>query len=109
MGYVYLAIAIVSEVAATSALAASNGLTRAGPVAVMAIGYAIAFSCLAMTVRTIPVGVAYAIWSGSGIVLISLVGVFWLGQKLDAPVIVGLGFIASGVASVQALSSTARL
>ena len=109
MAYVYLAIAIVSEVAATSALAASNGLTRAGPVAVMAIGYAIAFSCLAMTVRTIPVGVAYAIWSGAGIVLISLVGVFWLGQKLDAPAIIGLGFIATGVAIVQALSTTARL
>jgi small multidrug resistance pump len=109
MAYVFLAIAIISEVAATSALAASRGLTRAGPVAVMVVGYAIAFLCLSMTVRTIPVGVAYAIWSGAGIVLISLVGVFWLGQKLDMAAIVGLLFIATGVAIVQGLSTTARL
>ena len=109
MGYVFLAIAIISEVAATSALAASRGMTRAGPIAVMVVGYTIAFLCLAMTVRTIPVGVAYAIWSGAGIVLISLVGLVWFNQTLDAPAVVGLGFIATGVVIVQTLSTTARL
>lgn len=109
MGYLYLAFAIVSEVAATTALAASKGLTRPGPVAIMTIGYAIAFACLALTVKTIPIGVAYAVWSGVGIVLISMIGVFWLGQKLDAPAIVGLGLIAIGVIVVQAFSRTTHL
>jgi small multidrug resistance pump len=109
MGYVYLLIAIVSEVIATSALAASNGLTRAVPVAILVVGYAIAFACLALAVRAIPVGVAYAIWSGLGIVLIAAIAWIWLGQKLDLPALVGLALIIAGVVIIQLFSRATRL
>ena len=84
-GYVYLGIAIVSEVIATSALKASNEFTRLMPSLVVVGGYALAFYCLTLTLRTIPVAIAYAIWSGVGIVLVALAGVFWLRQPLDLP------------------------
>ena len=109
MGYLYLFIAIVSEVIATSALAASNGLTRPLAVAVLVVGYAIAFACLAIAVKTIPVGVAYALWSGLGIVLIASIAWIWLGQKLDAAALIGLGLIVTGVVVVQVFSRSTSL
>ena len=96
--WTYLGLAIVAEVIATSALKASAGFSRPGPSAVVVIGYGIAFYFLSLTLQTIPVGVTYAIWSGVGIVLITLVAWLVYGQSLDAAAIVGLSLIIAGVA-----------
>ncbi|PLR32618.1 QacE family quaternary ammonium compound efflux SMR transporter [Chimaeribacter californicus] len=92
-----LLAAIVAEVIATSALKASNGFTRPGPVLLMAAGYGIAFYLLSLTLRTLPVGITYAIWSGLGVVLITLVGWLLFGQKLDLPALLGMALIVAGV------------
>ncbi|VVD78027.1 DMT family transporter [Pandoraea terrigena] len=97
MAYLYLLVAIVAEVIATSALKASEGFTRVGPVALVVVGYGVAFYMLSLTLRTIPVGVAYAMWSGLGIVLISIAARILFGQKLDAPALIGMGLIVAGV------------
>ncbi|MFP2958812.1 DMT family transporter [Myxococcus sp. 1LA] len=104
---VYLAIAIVAEVVATSALKSSNGFTRLGPSVLVVLGYGVAFFCLSFALRTIPTGVAYAIWSGAGIVLIS--GVAWLlhNQRLDVPALVGIGLILAGVIVINVFSKSA--
>ena len=85
MGYLFLTIAIICEVAGTAALKASEEFTKPIPSLIVVAGYAIAFVCLALTLRTIPVGIAYAIWAGCGIVLVALVSYALFGQKLDAP------------------------
>jgi small multidrug resistance pump len=103
---VYLAVAIVAEVIATSALKASDAFTKPVPLIITAIGYAVAFYFLALTLRSIPVGIAYAIWSGLGIVLISLVGVLWFRQSLDAPAIAGLTLIVAGVIVINVFSNS---
>ncbi|HWM82458.1 MAG TPA: SMR family transporter [Pseudolabrys sp.] len=103
---VYLAIAIVAEVIATSALKASDAFTKPVPLLITAIGYAVAFYFLALTLRAIPVGIAYAIWSGLGIVLISLVGVLWFRQSLDLPALAGLGLIVAGVIVINVFSNS---
>lgn len=105
--YVFLAIAIVAEVIATSALKASQGFTQLLPSILVVVGYGVAFFCLSMTLRTIPVGIAYAIWSGAGIVLVSLVGFALYGQKLDVWAIVGIGLIITGVMVINLLSKSA--
>lgn len=105
--YVYLFIAIVAEVVATSSLKSSDSFTKLWPSVVTVTGYAIAFLFLSLTLRTIPTGVAYAIWSGTGIVLISLVGWWWFGQSLDLPAIAGMGLIIAGVIVVNVFSKTA--
>lgn len=106
MNYLYLAIAIVSEVIATSSLKASEGFTRPLPSAITVAGYAVAFYCLSLTLRTIPVGIAYAIWSGAGIVLIALVGYLFFRQTLDLAAILGLGLIVAGVLVVNVFSKS---
>ncbi|NDK38384.1 QacE family quaternary ammonium compound efflux SMR transporter [Pseudoxanthomonas gei] len=106
-GYLYLSIAIVAEVIATSALKASNGFTNALPSTVVLVGYGIAFYFLSLVLRTVPVGVAYAIWSGAGIVLIALVGWVVLKQALDTPALVGMALIVAGVAVIQLFSRSA--
>ncbi len=106
MSYVYLGIAILSEVIATSALKASNEFSRLLPSVAVVLGYAIAFYFLSLTLRTMPVGIAYAIWSGVGIVLIALVGVLWFGQSLDWAAIVGMGLIVAGVIVVNGFSKS---
>lgn len=103
-----LALAIVSEVVATSALKASDGFTRLWPSLVMAVGYAVSFYCMSLAVRALPVGIVYAIWSGVGIVLISAAGWVIFGEKLDLPAIVGLTLIVAGVLVVNLLSETVR-
>ncbi|HCY61383.1 MAG TPA: QacE family quaternary ammonium compound efflux SMR transporter [Oxalobacteraceae bacterium] len=97
MNWLYLAIAIVAEVAATSFLKSSEGFTRLGPSFAVLVGYGVAFYLLSLTLRTIPVGVAYAIWSGVGVVLVTLVAWLLFGQRLDIPAILGIGLIVSGV------------
>ena len=106
IGYLYLAIAIVAEVAATSALKASEGFTRLGPTLLVAAGYGVAFYCLSLVLRTVPVGIAYAIWAGVGIVLIALIGWLVLRQPLDAPAIVGIALIVAGVVVIQLFSKS---
>lgn len=105
--WLFLAIAIVSETIATSALKASDGFTRLWPSVAVVAGYGIAFYFLSLTLRTIPVGVAYAVWSGVGIMLISLVGWLVYGQKLDAAAIAGMGLIVAGVVVMNVFSKSA--
>lgn len=106
-GYLYLGIAIVAEVIATSALKASEGFSRPSPSLVVAAGYITAFYFLSLVLKTVPVGVAYAVWSGVGIVLIALVGWLVLRQPLDLPAVLGMGLIIAGVAVIQLFSRTA--
>ena len=105
--YLYLLIAIVAEVVGTSALKASEGFTRLGPTAVVVVGYGLAFWLLSLTLRTIPVGIAYATWSGLGIVLIAAVGWVAFGQKLDAWAMLGMALIVAGVLIMNLLSTSA--
>lgn len=104
--FVYLGIAIVCEVIATSALRAAEGFTRLIPSVIVVIGYGISFYCLSMTLKHLPIGVVYAIWSGLGIVLVSLVAYFLYKQVLDWPAIVGMGFIITGVVIMNLFSKT---
>jgi small multidrug resistance pump len=102
--YALLAIAIVAEVIATSAMRASDGFSRLLPSAVVVIGYGVAFYCLSLTLRSIPVGIVYAVWSGAGIVLITLVALVLYRQVPDVPAIIGLGLIVAGVAVLNIFS-----
>lgn len=95
--WIYLSAAIVAEVLATSALKTSDGFTRLWPSVLVVLGYGTAFFFLSLTLRTIPVGIAYAVWSGVGVVLITLVGWFAFHQKLDAAAIIGMSLIVAGV------------
>lgn len=106
MNWGWLAIAIVAEVIATSALKAAEGFTRLWPSIIVVIGYVIAFYCLSLTLRSIPVGLVYAIWSGVGIVLISVVGYFAYRQSLDWPAILGLILIIAGVVVINVFSKS---
>jgi small multidrug resistance pump len=106
MNWFYLAIAIVSEVIATSALKASNGFTRLAPSLAVVLGYASAFYFLSLTLRSIPVGVAYAVWSGVGIVLVAVIGWLVYGQKLDMPAILGMILIIAGIVVLNVFSKT---
>ncbi|ANH05057.1 MULTISPECIES: SMR family transporter [Shinella] len=104
--YAVLVVAIVFEVLGTSAMQAAQHFTRAVPTAMMVVCYAIAFFFLSWSLRYVPVGIAYAIWSGLGIVLISAVGYFVFGQKLDLAAIVGLGLIIAGVLVLNLFSKS---
>lgn len=106
VNYLYLGIAIVAEVIATSALKTSDGFSRLVPSLVVLVGYGIAFYFLSLTLRTIPTGIAYAIWSGVGIVLISMIGWVWFKQSLDTPAIIGMSLIIAGVVVVNVFSKS---
>ncbi|NBV50431.1 QacE family quaternary ammonium compound efflux SMR transporter [bacterium] len=106
MNWLYLMIAIISEVIATSALKASEGFTKLYPSLLVVIGYASAFYFLSQTLRTIPVGIAYAVWSGAGVLLVSLLGIILFGQRLDWAGWLGIALICSGVAVLNLLSKT---
>lgn len=105
--WVYLITAIVTEVIATSALKASEGFSKPLPSVIVMIGYLVSFYFLSLTLKTIPVGIAYAIWSGVGIVLISAVAWLLYGQKLDLPALIGMGLIMAGVMVINLFSKTA--
>lgn len=100
-----LLLAIAAEVVATTALAASDGFTRPGPAALALAGYAAAFYLLSLTLRVLPTGVVYAVWSGLGIVLITAVSWVWFKQRLDAAALLGLGLIVAGVLVLNLFSS----
>lgn len=104
--WLILFIAIVAEVIATSALKSSEGFTKPMASIVVVLGYIIAFYCLSLTLKTIPVGIAYAVWSGVGIVLITTVAWFVFDQKLDVWGIIGIALIMSGVLVLNLLSKT---
>lgn len=106
-GYSLLAVAIFCEVIATSCLKLSDGFTRFVPSAITVVFYGISFFALSLTLKFIPVGVAYAIWSALGIVLISLVGYVAFGQKLDLAALVGMVLIIVGVLVISLISKTA--
>ncbi|MGQ8775374.1 SMR family transporter [Serratia sp. NA_112.1] len=106
-GFMYLTMAIVAEVVATTMLKASEGFTRLWPSLVVVVGYAVAFWGLSLVVKTMPLGIVYAIWSGMGIVLVSIAAVFVYQQKLDLPAVFGMGLIIAGVLVINLLSKTA--
>ncbi len=105
--YLYLVVAVAFETVGTTALKASDGFTRLWPSLIVIVGYAISFYFLSLTLRVIPVGVAYAMWSALGIFFITLIGWFVFKQRLDMPALVGLGLIVAGVAVIQIFSKTA--
>ncbi|WP_345948811.1 MULTISPECIES: SMR family transporter [unclassified Mucilaginibacter] len=106
MKYIYLLIAILSEVTATSALKASEQFTRLWPSVIVVVGYASAFYFMSLTLKSIPVGITYAIWSGVGIVLISISGYFLFKQKLDVPAMLGMALIVAGVLVINLFSKS---
>ncbi len=104
MAYIYLAIAIVTEVAATSALKASEEFTKLIPSLIVIVGYGVAFYLLTLVLRTIPVGITYAVWAGLGIVLVALVGAILYKQIPDIPAVIGMGLIVAGVVIINVFS-----
>lgn len=104
--YAALGLAIAAEVVATSALQASAGFTRLWPSLVVVLGYGVAFYGLSLTLQTVPVGVAYALWSGLGIVLVTVAGYFLYQQRIDLPALLGMALIVAGVAVIQLFSKT---
>nr|WP_153100464.1 multidrug efflux SMR transporter [Paraburkholderia hayleyella] len=103
--YLLLVFAIVAEVLATSALRASEGFSRLLPTSIVIVGYGLAFYCLSLTLKSIPVGIVYAIWSGVGIVLITLVAAVLYRQVPDWPAIIGLALIIAGVIVLNLFST----
>jgi small multidrug resistance pump len=104
--YLYLTLAIVSEVTATSTLKATEQFTKLMPSLIVIIGYVISFFFLSLTLKNMPTGIAYAIWSGFGIVLVSIAGWFFYGQKLDLPAALGISLIIIGALIVNIFSKT---
>lgn len=106
MKWLYLGIAIIAEIIATSALKNADGFSRLAPSVVTVFGYMISFYFLSLTLREVPVGIAYAIWSGVGIVLISIIGALCFKQHLDIPALIGIGLIISGVVVMNVFSQS---
>jgi small multidrug resistance pump len=102
--WMFLFVAIVSEVIATSALKATADFTKLWPSVIVVVGYVSAFYFLSLTLRTIPVGIAYVIWSGVGVALIALVAWVFYGQTLDMPAFIGIALIVSGVVVLNVYS-----
>jgi small multidrug resistance pump len=105
--FLLLFFAILAEVVATSALKASEGFTRLAPSILVVVGYGAAFTCLSLTLKTLPLGVAYAIWSGVGTALVALIGWLYYKQQLDGPAIFGITLIIAGAAVLNLFSKTA--
>lgn len=105
--YIYLFFAILAETIGTTALQASQQFTRLLPSLLVVVAYAISFYLLAMALRSIPVGIAYAVWSGLGIVFIAAIGFLVFGQKLDLPAVLGIGMILAGILVIHLFSRAA--
>ena len=104
--WIILFIAILSEVTATTSLKLSDGFSKIWPSILVILGYATSFYCLSLTLKTMPIGVVYAVWSGMGISLITLVGWLIFGEKLNIPTLLGISLIFSGVLVVSLFSSS---
>lgn len=104
--YAYLIVAIIFEVLATTALKETHGFTRLVPSLATIVGYALAFYFLSLTLRSMPVGIVYALWCGAGIILITAIGWIWFRQSLDLPAVVGMGLIMLGVGVINLFSKT---
>lgn len=109
MTYLYLFMAILAEVIATSALKSAEGFTKLGPSLLVVLGYGVAFYLLSLVLRHMTVGIAYAIWSGVGIVLVALVGFVVFREMPDTPAIIGMSMIIAGVTVIHTFSNTIRL
>ena len=107
VNWLYLGIAIVSEVIGTSALKSSESFTRLYPSLLVLIGYGLSFYFLSLTLASIPIGIAFAVWSGVGIVLVSLIGLVVFGQKLDMAALFGIALICAGVVVLNYFSKSA--
>lgn len=105
-GWLYLTIAIIAEVIATSSLKASAEFTRFWPSVAVVLGYLVAFYCLSLTLKWIPLGIVYAVWAGLGVVLVAAVGWLIYGQRLDAVAVAGMALIVLGVVLIQLSSSS---
>jgi small multidrug resistance pump len=99
-----LGLAIVAEVIGTTALKASASFTRLVPSLIVVVGYGVAFYCLSLVLKSVPVGIAYAVWSGLGIVLITVVAWLLYGQRIDLPGVIGMGLIIAGVVVLNVFS-----
>ena len=108
MAYLYLAIAILAEVAATSALKASEGFTRLVPSLIVVFGYGLAFYFLSLVLKSIPLGITYAVWAGLGVVLVAIAGIFLYKQVPDLPAIIDMALIVTGVAVIHLFSKNVQ-
>jgi len=106
MAWFYLGLAVVVEVIATTALKYSEGFSRPIPTAIVVVGYSLAFFLLAKIVQSLPLSVTYAVWSGAGVALVTLVGWIFLGQKLDFAAMLGIALIIAGVVVIQFFSGS---
>lgn len=104
--WLYLGIAIVTEVIGTSALKSAEGFTRFWPSVIVVVSYALSFYLLSLTLKSIPVGVVYAVWSGVGMVLLAVIGAVFFKQMLDTPAMIGIGLILAGVVVINLFSHT---
>ena len=105
--WIFLSIAILGEVIATTTLKSTNGFTKWLPSVVVLLGYGVSFYCLSLSLKVIPVGLAYAIWAGVGVAVVTLIGWAVYGQKLDVWGVIGIGLIVSGVVVLNLLSNSA--
>ncbi|MBP8185729.1 MAG: multidrug efflux SMR transporter [Pseudomonas sp.] len=106
-GYLFLGIAIAAEVIATTSMKALDGFNKPLPLVLVVVGYGLSLWLLSLVVKTIPIGIAYAVWAGLGIVLVSIAALFIYEQKLDVAAILGMSLIVAGVVVIQLFSSTA--
>ena len=104
--WIFLGLAIISEVIATTSLKSTEGFTKLVPSIIVVIGYTAAFYFVSLTLDTLPVGIVYAIWSGVGIALVAILSVIVLDQKLDAGAVIGMGLIIAGVLVMRVFSKT---
>lgn len=104
--YLYLIFAVAAETIGTTALQASQQFTRAGPSVIVVMAYAISFFLLSLTLKYMPVGIVYAIWSGLGIIMIAGIGYVVFGHRLDLPALIGLGLIIAGIVVINVFSNS---
>ena len=105
--WMMLGLAIVAEVIGTTALKASESFTKLAPSLIVVVGYGVAFYCLSLVLKSVPVGIAYAVWSGLGIVLITAVAWLLYGQRIDLAGLIGMGLIIAGVVVLNVFSKAA--
>ena len=109
MGYVYLVIAIIGEVIATTALKSSEQFTKLWPSVIVVVGYSVAFYGLSVCLKSISIGVAYALWSSIGLIFITLLGWLVYKQTVDTPAMIGMGLIIAGVITINAFSKSVHV